>query len=359
VRSIRGPLRSADAELVDAFLVAAISAVLLIRIYLEATGYPKLGGNGLHVAHVLWGGLGMLVAIVLLLLFLSSTTRLVAALVGGAGFGAFIDELGKFVTSDNDYFFKPTAALVYVTFVLLFLAVRQVRTFRALSPEENLVNAIELSERLVLGRLGESDRVRAVELLRRADQTEPMVAALRTRFAEAAPSTGAPSGARRLSLAASRRYAAIAGSRWFGRLIAAIFILDGLGFVLTVVAGLALVVGVLIGNAEARAAFDETTAGSTVPSLIQVLAGVVAGGMVVAGLVALRRSRSRAYRLFELAILVDLLLVQPFSFLESGFVATLDVFVELALLATLRYLDGQERRLAISHEDGLVFASGS
>ena len=95
------------------------------------------------------------------------------------------------------------------------------------------------------------------------------------------------------------------------------------------------------------------------PSLIQVLAGVVAGGMVVAGLVALRRSRSRAYRLFELAILVDLLLVQPFSFLESGFVATLDVFVELALLATLRYLDGQERRLAISHEDGLVFASGS
>src|SRR5439155_138021 len=257
------------------------------------------------------------VAIVLLLLFLSSATRLVATLVGGAGFGAFIDELGKFVTSDNDYFFKPTAAFVYVTFVLLFLAVRQVRTFRALSPQENLVNALELSERLVLGRLGESDRVRAVELLRRADQTEPMVAALRTRFAEAAPSTGAPSGARRLSLAASRRYAAIAGSRWFGRLIAAIFILDGLGFVLTVVAGLALVVGVLIGNAEARAAFDETTAGSTVPSLIQVLAGVVAGGMVVAGLVALRRSRSRAYRLFELAILVDLLLVQPFSFLDS------------------------------------------
>src|SRR5207245_8137076 len=123
---LRHLARAADADLLDTFLVSAVATLLIIRVFLEATGYPQLGGNGLHIAHVLWGGLGMLVAIVLLLLFLSSSTRLVAALVGGAGFGAFIDELGKFVTSDNDYFFKPTAALVYVTFVLLFLAVRQV-----------------------------------------------------------------------------------------------------------------------------------------------------------------------------------------------------------------------------------------
>src|SRR5256884_7206172 len=114
-------VRSADGELVDAFFVAAVSSILLIRIYLEAAGYPQLGGEGLHIAHVLWGGLGMLIAIVLLLVFLASTTRHVAAVVGGFGFGAFIDELGKFLTSDNNYFFKPTAALVYVEFVALFL----------------------------------------------------------------------------------------------------------------------------------------------------------------------------------------------------------------------------------------------
>src|SRR5256886_16802432 len=106
-------VRAADAALLDTFLVAAIATVIVIRIFLEATGYPQLGGGGLHIAHVLWGGLGMLVAIVLLLLYLSPTTRLVAAIVGGAGFGAFVDELGKFVTSDNDYFFKPTAAILY------------------------------------------------------------------------------------------------------------------------------------------------------------------------------------------------------------------------------------------------------
>src|SRR6266404_1395650 len=88
-------VRAADADLLDTFLISAVATIVIIRIFLEATGYPQLGGGGLHIAHVLWGGLGMLVAIVLLLLFLTSTSRLVAAVVGGVGFGAFIDELGK------------------------------------------------------------------------------------------------------------------------------------------------------------------------------------------------------------------------------------------------------------------------
>ena len=44
--------------------------------------------------------------------------------IAGAGFGTFIDELGKFITRDHDYFFRPTAGLLYVIFVLLFLAFR-------------------------------------------------------------------------------------------------------------------------------------------------------------------------------------------------------------------------------------------
>jgi hypothetical protein len=40
------------------------------------------------------------------------------------------------------------------------------------------------------------------------------------------------------------------------------------------------------------------------------------------------------------------LLAQPFAFLNVGFGASVAVFIDLALLATLRYLQSQEKRLS-------------
>jgi len=145
--------------------------------------------------------------------------------------------------------------------------------------------------------------------------------------------------------AGGRTYAAIVSSRWFRWLLAAIFILTGAGFVLTVVATVALLGGAFFGITDAQTALDETLSGGTVASVIQAIAGVVAGALIINGVIALRRSRGKAYRAFELAILVDLLLAQPFAFLDVGFGAALDVFIDLALLATLRYLLAQEHRL--------------
>ena len=65
----RLPLRDAEGgDRFELFVVSAVAAVALTRIYLELTGYPQLGAGGLHVAHLLWGGLGMLVAILTVLL---------------------------------------------------------------------------------------------------------------------------------------------------------------------------------------------------------------------------------------------------------------------------------------------------
>ncbi|HLL49680.1 MAG TPA: hypothetical protein VK356_03340, partial [Thermomicrobiales bacterium] len=108
--------------LLERFFVSAIVAVLLIRAWLGLTGYPQIGGDGLHIAHMLFGGIGMLIALLMSLAFLGQRSRHLAAIVGGAGFGAFIDELGKFITSDNNYFYQPAIALIYVVFVLIFVA---------------------------------------------------------------------------------------------------------------------------------------------------------------------------------------------------------------------------------------------
>jgi hypothetical protein len=339
-------VRAADADLLDTFFVSAVATIVVIRIFLEATGYPQLGGGGLHIAHVLWGGLGMLVAIVLLLLYTSSSTRLLAAVAGGAGFGAFVDELGKFVTSDNDYFFKPTAAILYALFVVLFLATREVRRFRGLSPEESLVNAVELAEKLAMDTLTADDRDRALQLLAAADQAHPLVAPLRASFLGADPAPVSFARLRWMGSAGGRTYAAIVSSKWFRRILAAIFIIAGVAFVLTALATVALLGGAFFGVLDAQVALEEETAGGAIASVIQATAGLVAGVLIVKGVFALRRSRVRAYRAFELAILVDLLLAQPFAFLDVGFGAVVDVFIDLGLLATLRYLQVQEKRLS-------------
>src|SRR5438067_12088212 len=111
-------------SLLDTFFVCAIATILIIRLQLWATNYPKLGGGKLHIAHLLWGGLGMLIAIVVLLSFLGAARRHTEAVLGGIGFGFFIDELVKFVTSNNDYFFKAAAGMIYIVFILLCMSIR-------------------------------------------------------------------------------------------------------------------------------------------------------------------------------------------------------------------------------------------
>jgi len=98
-RLVPRPVRSLDiGPLQDTFLIAAVTMIIVIRLQLWATNYPQLGGGRLHIAHLLWGGLFMLIAIGLLLSLAGRGWRRPAAVIGGVGFGFFIDELGKFVS---------------------------------------------------------------------------------------------------------------------------------------------------------------------------------------------------------------------------------------------------------------------
>ena len=99
------PVRNVEiGDLQDTFLVSAVVMILVIRLQLWATNYPQLGGGKLHIAHLLWGGVFMVIALGILLSFLGASLRVPAAVIGGVGFGFFIDEVGKFISNDVNYF---------------------------------------------------------------------------------------------------------------------------------------------------------------------------------------------------------------------------------------------------------------
>ena len=346
-------IRSAEPESLDLFLVAAVLTVLTLRVYLKATNYPQIGGGGLHIAHVLWGGLGMVVAITILLSFVTPGIRPIAALIGGIGFGAFIDELGKFITSDNDYFFKPTAALVYVVFAGLVLAVRWVRRSAPMTPTESLVNAIELSTDLAAGRLASTERDRGLALLAAADQTNPLVPALRQQFLSASVKSIPPSRPQRIAFAMRRRYVAVVASQWFRRTLAGLFGLQALGVGLLVLYALIVAGAAATGSASAQTELAHAERTGPI-GWIEAAAALIAAGFTLLGIVWLPRSRLRAYHAFELAILVDLLLAQPFMLLDAGFAGFFEVLVDLALLATLRYMQLQERQTTLPLNPTLI-----
>lgn len=109
-------------------MISFAFSVSVTRTFLHFTGYPRIGGGELHFAHVLWGGLILFISALLPLIFSNQWINRVSAAGSGIGIGLFIDEVGKFITTSNDYFYPPAAPVVYIFFLLVVLV--YVRTKR-------------------------------------------------------------------------------------------------------------------------------------------------------------------------------------------------------------------------------------
>ena len=333
-------------SLLDTIMVCGIGTILIIRTELWLTNYPQVGGHGLHIAHLLWGGLGMLIAIVLLVSFLSSLVRRVGAVLGGIGLGFFIDELGKFVTSDNNYFFKPTAAIIYIFFIIFYLGARALQSRRTTTPEEYLVNALELVKDAAARRMDEEERRRALRFLDRADQSDPAVPPLRMLLETIrVRPTAEPWWGRRLFFAGRSRYYGLTRNRWFNAGVTVVFALWAL-LTLVEIASLIFTVephlprqrpiklGGVVASKDGHYGFVEWA---------NIVFSIVGGLFVLGGLIRIRRSRLAAYRMFERALLVSLFFTQVFVFLQSQFGACVGFLVDVLLLVTVRFM--QEREL--------------
>jgi hypothetical protein len=82
--------------------------------------------------------------------------------VHGLGIGLFIDEVGKFITQANDYFFPPALSLVYAFFLLMVLVYLQFRRPRKEEPRAALYHALEGLHDLLDGDLDgqEADQIK-------------------------------------------------------------------------------------------------------------------------------------------------------------------------------------------------------
>jgi hypothetical protein len=141
--------REAAERYFENVIVAFVITLLGTRLFLELTGYPQIAPGKLHIAHVLWGGLFLLLGSLLVLIYRNQSVLTLGSILIGVGWGFFIDELGKFVTADHDYFFKPVAPIIYLTFLLLLLLSGRIRRDQGRSANTAIYHILDRFEEVI------------------------------------------------------------------------------------------------------------------------------------------------------------------------------------------------------------------
>ncbi len=158
---IRKPVKREGAENYLLYTLLSFAAsVALTRLFLELTGYPQIGNSELHIAHVLWGGVLLFIAALLPLIFANRWVYIAGALCAGIGVGLFIDEVGKFITQSNDYFYPAAAPIIYAFFLLTVLIYFQVRKPPKRDSRAELYRALNSIEEILDHDLDETEHAR-------------------------------------------------------------------------------------------------------------------------------------------------------------------------------------------------------
>ena len=314
------PARSYDLhQRLTTLLVCAVATVLFTRSLLAATGYPQVGNSTLHIAHVLYGGLLLLTALLSTLAFLSPMTKPLAAVAGGIGFGLFIDEVGKFVTKDVDYFYRPAFAIIYVTFLILFGVVRLLSR-RGFNAEEATLIGLESLQRAAVGALSEERRVRVLGLLRSTGADSTIALQVSELLEGVETQAGRATLRQRLTTGARASWTALVEHRLFRTSIFA-----------------ALAVAALISAAEAAWLLRNGLGHLSFSQKAFTVTTVAADGLLVIGAVSLSRSVLAALHWYDHAVLLEITVAQVFLYTSEQLIATLDLAALLIVWVPLRW----------------------
>jgi len=319
-------------DLFESFLVSAVASVIGIRAYLSLMHYPQIGGGGVHIAHVLWGGFLMLAALVILLGFVNRPVKRLAAIIGGIGFGAFIDELGKFVTSDNNYFFQPSIAIIYLLFIALYLITRSIVRRRTLTREESIMNGLELVKEAIENDLDPEEQKRAAALLDPYVGSDPTAAKLRELIRQLEtvppPRPGFLTLIQRKALAG---YLTVVRQRWFPTVLIGFFAVQ---FSTTLVT---------LGSRVLSDQFSTMLAPLSFYEWGELIGSTVSALLIIIGIIQLRKSRRAAYEYFIRALLVSIFVTRVFIFSTEQVSAVLGLGFDILLLIAIRTLRSLEK----------------
>lgn len=311
----------------EGFLVSSVATVFVIRIFLTLTNYPQLGNKTFHIAHTLWGGFFMMAAIIVLLSFLSKKAGHVAAILGGIGFGFFIDEFGKYITHNNDYFFQPTVALIYISFVLIYLITKFIPNARKADEKEYLVNAIEMIKESAINDFDTEEEKRAKEYLKRCDPENPIVQSL-TSLLDKIDTTEVPQPNiyTRMRTMLRNWYYAVARSGVILKVVMIYLVLQTLStFFQTAVI---LMTRPTLGLDEWGKLYSSS----------------LAGIFVLMGFFSLRFSKVEAYRFFRIALLINIFLTEFFAFMHSEWLELINLSANLFILLVINYAQTIEKQ---------------
>ena len=299
--------------------VCAVSTVLLTRSFLALAGYPQVGGSKFHIAHVLYGGLLLLAACVVSLGFLNPEVKVVAAVLGGVGFGLFIDEVGKFVTKNVNYFYRPAIAIIYVCFVGLFGLIRWLGRRRFTAGEALLIGVESLKQDAV-GGLTEERRARVLGLLDDTGARGLLVDGIRDLLENAELRRRAPSPIVRLSDRARSAWAALTGHRLFRVLIFAL-----------------MTGGAAISSAELGWLLRHGFGALSFSQKAFALSTLAADVLLLIGALRLKSSLLSALHWYEHAVLLEITVSQVFLYTSEQLAASLNLAALLVLWPLIRW----------------------
>lgn len=166
-------IKSTEAsDLVLTIMMWGVFSVLVTRVYLRVANNPMIGFGQWHFAHVLWGGMLMLIAMILVLAFEGKQMRRYGAALCGIGWGLFIDEIGKYLTLDNNYWFRPAIIFIYISFVVLFLIYRYLEKTEVITNKHLFYSVLNNMEEVIEDDFELKEKIGLQEQLRTIIKTE-------------------------------------------------------------------------------------------------------------------------------------------------------------------------------------------